>query len=61
MRRVEGDLLEAWILWFQQALRQVVAGFGLSEAEIAPALKRMTAPNALLKSAPEILTNATPR
>jgi len=29
-------------LWFQlQALREVVAGFGLSEAEIAPALKRM--------------------
>jgi pyrroline-5-carboxylate reductase len=28
--------------WFQlQALREVVAGFGLSEAEIAPALKRM--------------------
>ena len=29
-------------LWFQlQALREVVAGFGLSDAEIAPALKRM--------------------
>jgi pyrroline-5-carboxylate reductase len=29
-------------LWFQlQALREVVAGFGLSEAEITPALKRM--------------------
>jgi len=29
-------------LWFQlQALRDVAAGFGLSEAEIAPALKRM--------------------
>jgi pyrroline-5-carboxylate reductase len=29
-------------LWFQlQALREVAAGFGLSEAEIAPALKRM--------------------
>jgi len=29
-------------LWFQlQALREVVAGFGLSETEIAPALKRM--------------------
>jgi len=29
-------------LWFQlQALREVVAEFGLSEAEIAPALKRM--------------------
>jgi len=29
-------------LWFQlQALREVVAGFGLSEAEIAPAMKRM--------------------
>ena len=28
--------------WFQlQALREVVSGFGLSEAEIAPALKRM--------------------
>jgi pyrroline-5-carboxylate reductase len=28
--------------WFQlQALREVVAGFGLSEAEIAPAMKRM--------------------
>ncbi len=28
--------------WFQlQALREVVAGFGLSEAEITPALKRM--------------------
>ncbi len=28
--------------WFQmQALREVVAGFGLSDAEIAPALKRM--------------------
>jgi pyrroline-5-carboxylate reductase len=28
--------------WFQlQALREVVAGFGLSEAEIAPALQRM--------------------
>ena len=29
-------------LWFQlQALREVAAGFGLSDAEIAPALKRM--------------------
>jgi pyrroline-5-carboxylate reductase len=29
-------------LWFQlQALREVAAGFGLSEAEIVPALKRM--------------------
>jgi pyrroline-5-carboxylate reductase len=29
-------------LWFQlQALREVAAGFGLSEAEIAPAMKRM--------------------
>ena len=29
-------------LWFQlQALREVVAGFGLSESEIAPALQRM--------------------
>ncbi len=29
-------------LWFQlQALREVAAGFGLSEAEITPALKRM--------------------
>jgi pyrroline-5-carboxylate reductase len=29
-------------LWFQlQALREVVAGFGLSDAEIVPALKRM--------------------
>jgi pyrroline-5-carboxylate reductase len=29
-------------LWFQlQALREVAGGFGLSEAEIAPALKRM--------------------
>jgi pyrroline-5-carboxylate reductase len=29
-------------LWFQfQALREVVAGFGLSEAEITPAMKRM--------------------
>jgi pyrroline-5-carboxylate reductase len=29
-------------LWFQlQALREVAAGFGLSEAEILPALKRM--------------------
>jgi pyrroline-5-carboxylate reductase len=29
-------------LWFQlQALREVVASFGLSEAEIAPAMKRM--------------------
>jgi pyrroline-5-carboxylate reductase len=29
-------------LWFQlQALREVAAGFGLSETEIAPALKRM--------------------
>jgi pyrroline-5-carboxylate reductase len=29
-------------LWFQlQALREVAAGFGFSEAEIAPALKRM--------------------
>ena len=29
-------------LWFQlQALREVAAGFGLSEVEIAPALKRM--------------------
>ncbi len=29
-------------LWFQlQALREVVSGFGLSEAEITPALKRM--------------------
>jgi pyrroline-5-carboxylate reductase len=29
-------------LWFQmQALREVAAGFGLSEAEVAPALKRM--------------------
>jgi pyrroline-5-carboxylate reductase len=29
-------------LWFQlQALREVVAGFGLSESEIAPALRRM--------------------
>ncbi len=29
-------------LWFQlQKLREVVAGFGLSEAELAPALKRM--------------------
>ena len=29
-------------LWFQlQALREVAAGFGLSEAEMAPALKRM--------------------
>jgi pyrroline-5-carboxylate reductase len=29
-------------LWFQlQALREVAAGFGLTEAEIAPALKRM--------------------
>jgi pyrroline-5-carboxylate reductase len=29
-------------LWFQlQALRDVVAGFGLSDAEIAPAMKRM--------------------
>ena len=28
--------------WFQlQALREVVAGLGLSEAEIAPAMKRM--------------------
>ena len=29
-------------LWFQlQALREVAAGFGLSEADIAPAMKRM--------------------
>jgi pyrroline-5-carboxylate reductase len=29
-------------LWFQlQALREVAAGFGLSEADILPALKRM--------------------
>jgi len=29
-------------LWFQlQALREVAAGFGLSEAEVAPAMKRM--------------------
>lgn len=29
-------------LWFQlQALREVATGFGLSEAELAPALKRM--------------------
>ena len=29
-------------LWFQlQALREVATGFGLSDAEIAPALKRM--------------------
>jgi pyrroline-5-carboxylate reductase len=29
-------------LWFQlQALREVAAGFGLSEAEIVPAMKRM--------------------
>ena len=29
-------------LWFQlQALREVAAGFGLTEAEILPALKRM--------------------
>jgi pyrroline-5-carboxylate reductase len=29
-------------LWFQlQTLREVAAGFGLSEAEIAPAMKRM--------------------
>jgi pyrroline-5-carboxylate reductase len=29
-------------LWFQlQALREVAAGFGLTEAEVAPALKRM--------------------
>jgi pyrroline-5-carboxylate reductase len=29
-------------LWFQlQALREVVAGFGLTDAEIAPAMKRM--------------------
>jgi pyrroline-5-carboxylate reductase len=48
---VAEDKLEAYavltamgptFLWFQlQALREVVAGFGLSEAEIAPALKRM--------------------
>jgi len=30
------------LLWFQlQALREVVVGFGLSEAEVAPAMKRM--------------------
>jgi pyrroline-5-carboxylate reductase len=29
-------------LWFQlQALREVAAGFGLTDAEIAPAMKRM--------------------
>jgi pyrroline-5-carboxylate reductase len=48
---VAEDKLEAYavltamgptFLWFQlQALREVVASFGLSEAEIAPALKRM--------------------
>ena len=48
---VAEDKLEAYavltamgptFLWFQlQALREVVAGFGLSEAEIAPAMKRM--------------------
>jgi pyrroline-5-carboxylate reductase len=48
---VTEDKLEAYavltamgptFLWFQlQALREVVASFGLSEAEIAPALKRM--------------------
>ncbi|MBI1361540.1 MAG: pyrroline-5-carboxylate reductase [Alphaproteobacteria bacterium] len=32
----------ATYLWFQlQTLREVAAGFGLSEAEVAPALKRM--------------------
>ena len=48
---VAEDKLEAYavltamgptFLWFQlQALREVVASFGLSETEIAPALKRM--------------------
>ena len=48
---VAEDKLEAYAVltaqaptffWFQlQALREVVSGFGLSEAEIAPAMKRM--------------------
>jgi len=48
-------------LWFQlQALREVAAGFGLSETELAPALKRMVcgAARTLLESgltAPEVM------
>ncbi len=48
-------------LWFQlQALREVAAGFGLSETEIAPALKRMVcgAARTLLESGmtpPEVM------
>jgi len=48
-------------LWFQlQALREVAAGFGLSETELSPALKRMVcgAARTLLESgltAPEVM------